>query len=109
MQSFSSDEEVIQKLQSHRVPCGPSLAPQEALTHPHFLERGTVRTVTDPLVGELQIPGFPFKSSDPFPDDNYTAAALGEHNFEVLNGLLGKSPANIKELTEKGILFSKEY
>ena len=67
MQSFSSDEEAIQKLQSHRVPCGPSLAPQDALTHPHFLERGTVRTVTDPLAGEVQIPGFPFKSSDPFP------------------------------------------
>ncbi|GIR35206.1 MAG: hypothetical protein CM15mP49_05910 [Actinomycetota bacterium] len=58
--------------------------------------------MTDPLAGEVQIPGFPFKSSDPFPDDNYTAAALGEHNFEVLNGLLGKSPAIISELTEKG-------
>ncbi len=85
------------------------MAPQDALNHPHFLERGTVRTVTDPLAGDIQIPGFPFKSSDPLPEDNYTAAALGEHNFEILNGLLGKSPAIIKELTEKGILFEKEH
>ncbi len=109
MSSYETDEEVIEKLQSHRVPCGPSLAPQDALSHPHFLERGTVRTVNDPLAGEVQIPGFPFKSSDPLPDDNYIAAALGEHNFEILSTFLGLGIEEISNLEGKGILFSKEH
>lgn len=109
LQSFSDDEQAIAMLQSYRVPCGPSLAPQDALSHPHFLERGTVRTVSDPLAGDVQIPGFPFKSSDPLPEDNHIAAALGEHNFEILNGLLGRSPESIDELTQQGILFAKEH
>ena len=109
MSSYETDEEVIEKLQSHRVPCGPSLAPQDALSHPHFLERGTVRTVNDPLAGEIQIPGFPFKSSDPLPDDNHVAAALGEHNFQILNTFLGLEAEEISNLEGKGILYSKEH
>jgi len=109
MSSYETDEAVIEKLQSHRVPSGPSLAPQDALNHPHFLERGTVRTVNDPLAGEVQIPGFPFKSSDPFPADDHVAAALGEHNFQVLNTFLGLEVEQITDLEGKGILYSKEH
>jgi len=109
MSSYETDEDVIEKLQSHRVPSGPSLAPQDALSHPHFIERGTVRTVNDPLAGEVQIPGFPFKSSDPLPDDDYIAAALGEHNFEILNTFLGLEIEEISNLEGKGILYSKEH
>ena len=109
MSSYETDEAVIEKLQSHRVPSGPSLAPQDALNHPHFLERGTVRTVNDPLAGEVQIPGFPFKSSDPFPADDHVAAALGEHNFQVLNTFLGLGVEQITDLEGKGILYSKEH
>ena len=109
MSNYETDDAVLEKLQSHRVPCGPALAPQDALSHPHFLERGTVRTVHDPLVGELQIPGFPFKSSDPFPDDDYVAAALGEHNYEVLGEVLGMDSSEISQLEQRGILYSKEH
>ena len=48
MSSFNSDQEVLETLQKHRVPCGPVLTPNETLTHPHFVERGTIRTVEDP-------------------------------------------------------------
>ena len=61
------------------------------------------------MAGEVQIPGFPFKSSDPLPDDNYIAAALGEHNFEILSTFLGLGIEEISNLEGKGILFSKEH
>ncbi|HJM28800.1 MAG: CoA transferase [Acidimicrobiales bacterium] len=109
MSTYETDNAVLEKLQSHRVPCGPALAPQDALSHPHFLERGTVRTVNDPLAGEVQIPGFPFKSSDPLPDDDYVASALGEHNYEILNTLLGLSAERITDLGKIGVLYSKEH
>ena len=109
MSTYETDNAVLEILQGHRVPSGPSLAPQDALTHPHFLERGTVRTVHDPRVGDVQIPGFPFKSSDPLPDDNHIAAALGQHNFEVLSDLLDINLEDIRELEENGVLFSKEH
>tara|TARA_B100000287_G_scaffold147483_1_gene139205 strand:+ start:157 stop:1149 length:993 start_codon:yes stop_codon:yes gene_type:complete len=109
MSSFSSDEEVLEALQKHRVPCGPVLTPNETLTHPHFVERGTIRTVQDPLLGEVQIPGFPFKSSEPLPEDSYQAAALGEHNREVLVEELGKSEEEIANLESSGVIASKPH
>ena len=109
MSSFNSDQEVLETLQNHRVPCGPVLTPNETLTHPHFVERGTIRTVEDPLLGSVQIPGFPFKSSDPLPDDSYVAAALGEHNHEVLTNELGKSAEEITHLENSGVIASKPH
>ena len=53
------------------------------------------------------IPGFPIKSSDPLPDDDYQAAALGEHNAEVLGGLLGISNERLAELEAAGVIASK--
>jgi len=109
MSSFSTDKEVLEMLQKHRVPCGPVLTPKETLSHPHFVERGTIRTVNDPLIGDVQIPGFPFKSSDPLPEDSYIAAALGEHNHEVLIEELGKTKEEIIELENSGVITSKPH
>tara|TARA_B100000953_G_C18003976_1_gene415977 strand:+ start:372 stop:1589 length:1218 start_codon:yes stop_codon:yes gene_type:complete len=109
MSSFPTDAEVLEILHQHRVPSGPVLTPNETLTHPHFVERGTIRTVHDPFLGEVQIPGFPFKSSDPIPEDSYVAAALGEHNREILLGELGKTEEEIIELENDGVIASKPH
>jgi len=64
-----------------------------------------VRTVPDPVFGEVTIPGFPFKYSE-FPElPNLQAPLLGEHNAEVLRQQLGYSEAQISALRAKGILF----
>ena len=93
MATFETDAEVMSALEGARVPYGPSLSPTDALTHPHFVERGLVRTVSDPLAGNVQIPGFPFKSTVPLPPDDHVAPALGEHNRDVLIGMAGLSEA----------------
>ena len=109
MATFDSDAHVMAALAAARVPHGPVLSPAAAMEHPHFVERGVVRTVHDPLAGDVQLPGFPFKSSDPLPPDDYTAPALGQHNHEVLVGLLGMTEAEVEDLAERGVLASKPH
>ena len=91
------------------MPCAPVLSIEQTVSHPHFIERGTIRTITDPVAGEFQIPGMPIKTSD-FPANNdYVAPLLGEHNEEILSDLLGKSAADIDALRAAGVLISKPY
>jgi len=91
------------------VPHGPSLSALDALTHPHFVERGVIRTVHDPLAGDVQIPGFPWRSTDPLPPDDYQAPRLGGANEDILVGLLGRSGEELAALEEAGIMASKPH
>lgn len=109
MAEQGTDDAVIAALTDARVPHGPALTIEQAVYHPHFIERGTVRTVQDPIAGPVTIPGFPFKSSDALPPDDYHTAALGEHNAEVLQGLLGMSDAQVADLVDRGMLASKPH
>lgn len=109
MATFDTDEELLAALEAARVPAGPVLSPTQALTHNHFVERGVVRTVTDPLAGDVQLPAFPWRSTDPMPPDDYVAAALGEHNREILGGILGMDEASIEALETSGVLASKPH
>ncbi|MGI9624800.1 MAG: CaiB/BaiF CoA transferase family protein [Acidimicrobiales bacterium] len=109
MATFDTDEQLLDALAGARVPAGPVLTPRDTISHPHFVERGVVRFVEDPLAGTVAIPGFPFKSSDPFPPDDHQAPALGEHNGEVLSGMLGISDDRLAELAEAGVIASKPH
>lgn len=108
MATFDTDAEVIAALEAERVPCGPVLSPADAMQHPHFIERGVVREVDDPLAGTVAIPGFPIRSTDPLPDRPLITPALGEHNHEVLVELLGLDNATITALEADGVIGSKD-
>lgn len=108
LQSFPDVASAVAHLDQHNVPCAPVLSVEETLTFPHHVARGTVRTVNDPIAGEFQIPGHPVRSSR-YPADNaYLAPLLGEHNHAILSELLGKTDAEISDLTAAGILQSKD-
>jgi crotonobetainyl-CoA:carnitine CoA-transferase CaiB-like acyl-CoA transferase len=109
MATFDTYDEVLAALAASRVPSGPVLAPGDALTHPHFVERGLVRTVEDPLAGSVALPAFPFRSTSPLPPDDYETAALGEHNAEVLVEILGLSQERVAQLAADGVLASKGH
>ena len=86
--------------------CAPVMTIVDTITHPYFKDREMVRQVPDPVLGELTIPGFPFKYSE-FPDlPDIQAPLLGEHNAEVLGQHLGYSEARVNALRAKGILFA---
>jgi formyl-CoA transferase len=109
MATFATDADVMEALAAARVPHGPALSPAQAASHPHFIERGVVRTVHDPLAGDMQVPGFPFKATGLVPDPDLVAPGLGEHNVEVLTAALGYDPTTVDDLTERGVLYSKPY
>jgi len=108
MSTFESDDDVIAVLEQQRVPCGPVVEPVKlAETHPHFLERGTVREVTDPVAGSMLVPGFPLRFSDAPDLPELFAAEVGEHNESVLEDLLGMDSQSVAALEEDEILYRR--
>ncbi|MDH4147760.1 MAG: CoA transferase [Acidimicrobiia bacterium] len=104
MATFATDQEVLDVLEAHRVPCAPVLSPREALEHPYYLEREMVRTVPDPILGEVKIPGFPFKFSQRPDLPELATPALGEHNAATLAAWAGYDQARIDALAADGVL-----
>jgi len=106
LRSQPSDDAALETLKAHHVPVAPILSVPEALQHPHLRQRGTVRTVHDRLLGDLEVPGFALRFSD-FPTPlELQAPLLGEHNAEILTEWLGYSPDQIQDLERRGILRS---
>lgn len=101
---FPDVESAVAHLEKFDVPVAPVLSVAETVGHPHLRERGTVRTVEDPVLGEFDIPGMPLRFSA-FPDDlQLSAADLGEHNADVLRELLGLGEDEIMSLHDSGVL-----
>ena len=106
LRSQPSDDAALETLKAHHVPVAPILSVPEALQHPHLRQRGTVRTVHDRLLGDLEVPGFALRFSD-FPSPlELQAPLLGEHNAEILTEWLGYSPDQIQDLERRRILRS---
>ena len=102
--TFSGRDEAIAALEKHRVPCAPILTLNESAKHPHLRERGTVRSVSDPLLGAFDIPGLPVQFSGWTPPKELSADVLGQHNDEVLREIVGLSQAEIDTLYEQQVL-----
>jgi CoA:oxalate CoA-transferase len=101
---FPSRAAAVEALEKERVPVAPILTLNEAISHPHLRQRGTVRKVKDPYIGEFDIPGMPVKLSAWPPKPDLKAPLLGEHNESVLKELLGLSDGEIASLYEQAIL-----
>jgi crotonobetainyl-CoA:carnitine CoA-transferase CaiB-like acyl-CoA transferase len=102
--TFPTREDALAALDKERVPCAPVLTVNEAMAHPHLIQRKTVRWVDDPLLGRLAIPGIPVKFSA-WPDRmQVRAARLGEDNERVLREYLELSDGHIRELYRSGVL-----
>ena len=107
LDSVGDADKAIEILQAHKVPCAPILTIPEVMELPHIKERGTVRTVSDPIFGEVRIPRTPFRFSS-FPDiPDQQAGTLGQYNHEILREQLGYSEEQIAGLETDGIITSK--
>ncbi len=106
MASQSSDEAVLKILEEARIAASAVMTIAESVKHPHFVERGMIRTVGDPILGELTIPGFPFKFSA-FPElPEIQAPLLGQHGGEVLREHLRLGDDELADLSASGVLFA---
>jgi CoA:oxalate CoA-transferase len=106
--SFPSDEAVLAVLEQHRLACAPVLSVEDTLAHPYFQARQMVRTVSDPILGEVTIPGFPLKFSA-YPDlPDLQAPLLGQHGVQVLQEYLNYSETEIARLQQSGTLYRED-
>jgi CoA:oxalate CoA-transferase len=104
-----SIENAIAILRETRIPCAPVLTVEQAMNHPHLIERETVQNIHDRLLGDFKIPGFPLRFSA-FPKRlDLQAPLLGEHNRPILKKYLGMSPAQIEKLERDGVLQSAPH
>ena len=96
-------------LREARIPHAPVLTVEEAMQHPHLVDRGTIRTVHDRILGDFQIPSFPLRFSA-FPEPlELDAPFLGEHNRQILSSYLGFSDERITQLERQRVLCSAQH
>jgi crotonobetainyl-CoA:carnitine CoA-transferase CaiB-like acyl-CoA transferase len=106
MTGFATDADVLAVLEAERIPCAPVIDAADAHEYPYFVERRMVRTVPDPILGEVRIPGNPLRLSEQPDDLPLVAPLLGEHSVEVL-AELGWTAADATRLEAAGVLRSK--
>ena len=107
LDNIGDADEAVRLLQEHRVPSAPILSIPEVIEHPHMKARGTVRTVSDPVFGQLKIPNNPLRFSQ-FPEPlDLQAGFLGQCNHEILSEKLSYTDHQIAELEKNGIIGSK--
>jgi crotonobetainyl-CoA:carnitine CoA-transferase CaiB-like acyl-CoA transferase len=107
LQGFDTDAEAWACMEEYRVPSGPELSPVETIDHEYYRGRGAIRTVHDPIVGKLDLPGFPLRFSEQPEYAPGAAPDLGEHNAEILASVLDYDDGRIEALSDAGVLLSK--
>jgi crotonobetainyl-CoA:carnitine CoA-transferase CaiB-like acyl-CoA transferase len=98
-------QRVVDLLIEAGVPAGAVVEPARIPTNPHLLDRGFIETLDHPVVGRHQVSGMPFRlSSYRGPWFRTPPPLLGQHNREILEGILGLSDARIEELRRNHII-----
>jgi crotonobetainyl-CoA:carnitine CoA-transferase CaiB-like acyl-CoA transferase len=104
LRQFPSREAALAALEKERVPCAPVLTVNEVVELAHLRERGSVRRVREPQIGEFDIPGIPARFSRWPVALEVKADLLGEQNDAVLRDVLGLSDAEIAALYADEVL-----
>ena len=98
-------DEAMHALQAAGVPAGAVMSTEDQMADPHFLDRGFAVEMDHPEVGRRTVAGLPAKFSA-MPQLAYRPAPmLGEHNIEVLHGILGLDEAEIARLQDEQVVF----
>ncbi|MHB1732168.1 MAG: CaiB/BaiF CoA transferase family protein [Ferrimicrobium acidiphilum] len=96
--------ELEELLQAHGVPEGKIYRAPEMLTDPHFLAREDIITLAHPHFGDMQMHNVAPRLMGTPGRVRWVGPELGEHNFEVLGGLLGLSVDEIAALRERDVV-----
>ena len=94
----------VKAINSEIASLAPVLNTPEAVAHPHLRQRGTVQKTHDPVLGEVDVPGFPIRFSASAGVLDMEAPLLGQHNAEVLKEFLDYSDERIAQLKQQGVL-----
>jgi crotonobetainyl-CoA:carnitine CoA-transferase CaiB-like acyl-CoA transferase len=96
--------EWIAALEAANVPCGPINRVDQVFADPQAIARGLTIAVQHAAAGEMHLPASPLRLSRTPPEYRSAPPLLGEHNQEVLTGLLGLSVEDVASLNKAGIV-----
>ena len=77
---------------------------RDLVEHPHLAAREFFADIVHPDAGRHLFPGLPMKLSETPASYRRPAPGLGEHNREVLQGMLGLSDGDLFLLQQKGVI-----
>ncbi|MBT4490958.1 MAG: CoA transferase, partial [Rhodospirillaceae bacterium] len=92
------------QLQSAGVPAGVVADAEELVNDPHHAARDFMWEIDHPEAGRLRYAGQPIRLSETPARIYRPAPCLGQHNEEILGGLLGLSADEIGELRDAGVI-----
>jgi crotonobetainyl-CoA:carnitine CoA-transferase CaiB-like acyl-CoA transferase len=94
----------VGKLLGAGVPAAPVFDPRDTSRHPHMSARGFFEECTHPVAGTHALPTLPFRYASVDRWLRSPAPTLGQHNREILDGLLGLAEAEIDDLERNGVI-----
>ena len=93
------------RLRQAGVAAARVLAADDLLTDPQLAARGFWEPVSHPVAGNFLTTGLPFRSAGAGePGPRPPAPTLGQHNEEILAGILGLTAEEIRGLTERQVI-----
>jgi crotonobetainyl-CoA:carnitine CoA-transferase CaiB-like acyl-CoA transferase len=108
LRAFTRDRdraELVAEFRALGIPASEVASPCRLLqTNPQLPARHYFETPAHPIVGAMPLPSLPFRSTDTDRWLRTPAPTLGQHNERVLCGLLGLSPAALRELEAGGVI-----
>lgn len=93
-----------QLMEKHAIPAGRIYRAPEMLSDPHFKARQSIVTVMHKTFGELAMQNVAPRLSDTPGRVRHAGPDLGEHNGEILGGVLGIKPVDLERLTTAGVV-----
>ncbi|ADG06842.1 CaiB/BaiF CoA transferase family protein [Kyrpidia tusciae] len=98
-------EELLEMLAQSGVPAGRIYNARDMFHDPHYRARDMILEVDHPVFGRFPMPGVvPKLSRTPGKVRHPGPPALGEHNRDIYEGLLGLSPSAVDTLKSEGII-----
>jgi crotonobetainyl-CoA:carnitine CoA-transferase CaiB-like acyl-CoA transferase len=94
----------VDLLISAGIPAATLTNPRNLTQHPHLAARGYLEQVPNDVVGTHGVPGLPLRMSGVDRWIRKGAPLVGEHNAEVLGGVLGLSDADLDRLAAAGVI-----
>ena len=95
--------EAAQQLREAGVPAARCYNPRLLFEHPQYLARGFYEPCEHPFVGEPLLPTMPYHFDGLDTWLKRATPTLGQHNQEILGGLLGLSEQELEQLAEQGV------
>lgn len=98
-------DEVIARLVEHGVPAGRLYRAPEMIADPHFVARNAIVELDHPTLGSIKMQNvFPILSETPGRIRALAPASVGQHNEEILGGLLGLDADQRGKLAAKNVI-----